>query len=73
MKISRLLPFVLVISMLASGSLAAQQTPPPFKDDAKIPDTPACKRAIEVIALVNGGDVEKARAPTIRRARPRTP
>jgi CubicO group peptidase (beta-lactamase class C family) len=61
MRIRRL-AFVLVISMLLSAPLAAQQAPPSYKDDAKIPDTPACKRALEVIDLVNAGDMEKARA-----------
>jgi len=44
-----------------SAPAVAQQTPPPFKDDPKIPDTPACKRALEVVALINAADPEKAR------------
>jgi len=75
MRITRLV-FVLVIAttlvaalvplapfgpFAAFGTAAAQQAPP-FKDDAKIPDTPACKRALEVIDLVNKGDTAKVRA-----------
>ena len=41
--------------------LAAQQAPA-FKDESKIPETPACKRALEVIDLVNKGDEGKIRA-----------
>jgi CubicO group peptidase (beta-lactamase class C family) len=61
MRIYRL-AFALVISMLLSASLAAQQAAPSYKDDAKIPDTPACKRALEVIDLVNTGTPEEMRA-----------
>jgi len=45
----------------ALAPLAAQQAPA-FKDEKKIPDTPACKRALEVVDLINKGDHEKVRA-----------
>ncbi|RJR32332.1 MAG: class A beta-lactamase-related serine hydrolase [Candidatus Latescibacterota bacterium] len=45
----------------ALAPLAAQQAPA-FKDESKIPDTPACKRALEVVDLINKGDHEKVRA-----------
>ena len=61
MRISRL-AFALVISMLLSASLAAQQAARPYKDDPKIPDTPACKRALEIVDLVNKGDTAAVRA-----------
>jgi CubicO group peptidase (beta-lactamase class C family) len=73
MRISRL-AFVLAISILLSAALlplapfglfgapaAAQQAPASYKDDPKIPDTPACKRALEIIDLVNKGDTAKVR------------
>jgi len=41
---------------------AQQQVTPPFKDDPKIPDTPAAKRALEIIDLVNKGDTTAVRA-----------
>jgi CubicO group peptidase (beta-lactamase class C family) len=34
----------------------------PYRDDTKIPDTPACNRALEIIELVNLIDAEKSRA-----------
>jgi CubicO group peptidase (beta-lactamase class C family) len=61
MKFARTLPFVFAIAMMVSAPLAAQQAPA-FKDESKIPDTPACKRALEVVDLINKGDREKARA-----------
>jgi len=74
MKISRLMPLVLAVAMTAAAALAigaaltafspaaAQTSPGPYKDDPKIPDTPACKRALEIVDLVNAGDPEKVRA-----------
>lgn len=62
MKFARMLPFALAIIMMISAPLVAQQAPAPFKDEAKIPDTPACKRALEVVDLINKGDHEKVRA-----------
>jgi CubicO group peptidase (beta-lactamase class C family) len=57
-----LIAAALLFSSAALAPAAAQQTPEPYRDDPKIPDTPACKRALEVIGLVNAGDPEKTRA-----------
>ena len=45
----------------ALAPLTAQQAAP-YKDESKIPDTPACKRALEVIDIVNKGDEALASA-----------
>jgi CubicO group peptidase (beta-lactamase class C family) len=57
-----LLPLATFTPLNRLGSVAAQQTPGPYRDDPKIPDTPACKRALEVIDLVNSGDTARVRA-----------
>ncbi len=65
MMISRSLrvSFALAAALLLFGAaLAPVAAQDPYKDDPKIPDTPACKRALELIDLVNKGDQDKARA-----------
>ncbi len=40
----------------------APTAPPPYRDSREIPDTPAYRRAREIVALVNAGDEARVRA-----------
>ncbi len=64
MRIDRslLVSLALAGALFISGAVAAPvAAQAPYRDESKIPDTPACKRALEVIALVNAGNAEKMR------------
>lgn len=52
----------LVLAFGSSASALAQQSPPPYSDDRSIPDTPACRRGLEIAALLASGDAVKIRA-----------
>jgi CubicO group peptidase (beta-lactamase class C family) len=47
------------------GAPAFAQQAPDYKDGSKIPDTPAAKRALEIVDLVNKGDTAAVRAYVI--------
>lgn len=50
------------IALLAGIPAEAQQGPPPFTDSAVIPQTPAYKRALEIVELINRGDAAESEA-----------
>lgn len=47
---------VMLILLACAFPVTGQQTAGPYKDSRTIPDTPAYKRAAEIVDLINGGD-----------------
>jgi CubicO group peptidase (beta-lactamase class C family) len=60
MKTLRSIVMVVVLALGLVGSALAQG--PKYTDNRTIPDTPACKRAVELAGLVNAGDEERFKA-----------
>ena len=68
---------VVLLVPLVSADLTAQSAPRKFADVRPVPDTPALKRAQEVLEVINSGDaarvkalVESAFAPALRDSAP---
>jgi CubicO group peptidase (beta-lactamase class C family) len=68
------MPLVVVLALGLAATAPGQQGPP-FVDNRTIPDTPACKRALEIVGLLASFDVAKVRlyvqrdfAPVLRDA-----
>jgi CubicO group peptidase (beta-lactamase class C family) len=55
-------PAFLCALLLLLTALPVAAQPAPFQDDPKLPDTPAYRRALELLELVNANDPAKVRA-----------
>jgi CubicO group peptidase (beta-lactamase class C family) len=58
MRAPEILAFLFLALALAPTSAPAQSTPAPYSDASTIPETPAYARALEVVELLNQGDVD---------------